>query len=92
MSDSVTPWTVAHEASLSQDSPGKSTGVDFHALLQGICLRPGKEPMSPAAPAMQVNSLPLSHQGSCLKAHYFPVSQLLCQKGLEKKSESDNSL
>ena len=32
----VTPWTVAHQAPLSmEDSPGKNTGVDCHAL-QGI--------------------------------------------------------
>ena len=30
----VTPWTVAHQAPLSMDSPGKDTGVVFHFLLQ----------------------------------------------------------
>ena len=34
----VTPWTVAHQAPLSMDSPGKNTGVGCHALLQGILL------------------------------------------------------
>ena len=33
----VTSWTVAHQAPLSMgNSPGKNTGVGFHALLQGI--------------------------------------------------------
>ena len=32
----VTLWTVAHQAPLSWDSPGKNTGVGCHALLQGI--------------------------------------------------------
>ena len=32
MSDSATPWTVAHQAPLSS-SPGKNTGVGCHALL-----------------------------------------------------------
>ena len=32
----VTLWTIAHQAPLSMDSPGKNTGVGFHALLQGI--------------------------------------------------------
>ena len=32
----VTLWTVAHQAPLSMDSPGKNTGVGYHALLQGI--------------------------------------------------------
>ena len=31
----VTPWTVTHQAPLSQDSPGKNTGVGCHFLLQG---------------------------------------------------------
>ena len=30
----VTPRTIAHQASLSMDSPGKNTGVDRHSLLQ----------------------------------------------------------
>ena len=29
-------WTVAHQAPLSRDSPGKDTGVGFCALLWGI--------------------------------------------------------
>ena len=34
---SATPWTIAHQAALSLGlSPGKGTGVDCHALLQGI--------------------------------------------------------
>ena len=32
----VTLWTVAHQALLSMDSPGKITGVGCRALLQGI--------------------------------------------------------
>ena len=31
-----TLWTVACQAPLSWDSPGKNTGVGYHALLQGI--------------------------------------------------------
>ena len=30
------PWTVARQASLSVESPGKNTGVGSHSLLQGI--------------------------------------------------------
>ena len=36
MSDFTTPWTVARQAPLSMNSPGKNTGVGCHALLQGI--------------------------------------------------------
>ena len=37
----ATLWTVACQASLSIGSPGKNTGVGFHALLQGIFLIQG---------------------------------------------------
>ena len=37
----VTPWTAACQASLSWDSPGKSTGDGCHFLLQGIFLTQG---------------------------------------------------
>ena len=37
----VTPWTVARQTPLSTDSPGKSTGVGCHFLLQGIFLTQG---------------------------------------------------
>ena len=40
----VTPWTVARQAPLSWDSPGKNTGVDCHTLLQGIFLTQGLNP------------------------------------------------
>ena len=30
----ATPWTAAHQAPLSRDFTGKSTGVDCHFLLQ----------------------------------------------------------
>ena len=33
-----TPWTVALQAPLSWDSPGRNTGVGCHALLQGVFL------------------------------------------------------
>ena len=34
----ATPWTVAHQAPLSMDSPDKNTGVGCHAHLQAITL------------------------------------------------------
>ena len=36
----ATPRTVARQAPLSADSPGKNTGVGCHALLQGASSRP----------------------------------------------------
>ena len=37
----VVSWTVAHQAPLSMDSPGKNTGVGCHFLLQGVFLTQG---------------------------------------------------
>ena len=41
VSDSVIPWTVAHQAPLSMDSPGKNIGVSSHFLLQDNFLTQG---------------------------------------------------
>ena len=57
----VTPCTIACLSPLSMDSPGKNTGVGCHFLSSGDLLDPGIERMSPM---LQVDSLPLSHQGS----------------------------
>ena len=38
------PWTVAHQALLSMDFPGKNTGVGCHCLLQGIFPTQGSNP------------------------------------------------
>ena len=40
----ATLWTVARQALLSIDSPGKNTGVGCHCLLQGIFLTQGVNP------------------------------------------------
>ena len=40
----ATPWTVARQAPLSVDFPGKNTGVGFHFLLQGILPTQGWNP------------------------------------------------
>ena len=51
-------------SSVHGNSPGKNAGVGYHALLHGNLPDPGIEPMSPAAPALQADSLPQSHRGS----------------------------
>ena len=58
-----TPWTVAHQAPLSRDFPGKNTGVGCHFLLQGIFITQGLNPHLLRLLHWQVDSLPLSHQG-----------------------------
>ena len=58
---------------------GKNTGAGCHFLLQGDFSNPGIEPMSPASPVLQADSLPLSHQGSLIhhmtqQPHYWAYS------------------
>ena len=43
MSDSMTLWTVAHQLICAWDFPGKNTGEDCHALLQGLFLTQGSK-------------------------------------------------
>ena len=45
----VTPWTAAHQAPPSMDSPGKSTGVRCHCLLREL-------PCDPAIPLLGIYS------------------------------------
>ena len=40
-------WTVAHQALLSMDPPGKNIGMGCHALLQGIFPTQGSNPGLP---------------------------------------------
>ena len=62
----VTPWTIAHQAPLSMEFSRQEywSGLPFPAV--GDLLDPGIKTMSLASPALQADSLPLSHQGSPL--------------------------
>ena len=63
MSDSVWPYGLQITRLICpQNSPSKSTGVGCHALLQGIF--PTGSGIEHESPALQADSLPLSHQGS----------------------------
>ena len=80
MSNSATPWTVAHQAPLSIDSPGKNIGVGCHLLLQGIFLTWGLN--SCLLLGWQADSLPLSHLGSPRDNLYaIKVTILKCKNG-----------
>ena len=62
MSDSfVTPWTVACQALLPWDFPGKNTGVGSYFLLQVLFPTQG---LNSHLLHWQVGSLQLSHLGS----------------------------
>ena len=54
--------------------PDKNTGVGCHFLLQRIFPKSGIEPMSSVSPALQTDSLLLSHHGSPEKAMVFAQS------------------
>ena len=60
----ATPWSVAHQASLSMGFFRQEHWNGLRYPLPGDLPNPGIEPASLAAPALQEDSLPLSHQGS----------------------------
>ena len=62
LSDSfATGWTIDLQVPLCMGNPGNKTGVGSHFLLPGIFLTQG---LNPHLLICQVDSLPLSHQGS----------------------------
>ena len=64
MSDSVTLWAVAHQAPPSMGFYKQEDWSGLPFPTPGDLPDPGFEPVSPASPPLQVDSLPLSHQGS----------------------------
>ena len=60
----MTPWTVAHKAPLSMEFSRQEYWSGLPFPTPGNLPDPGTELMSPLSPALQVDSLPLSHQGS----------------------------
>ena len=61
----ATPLTVQPTRFLCPwDSPGKNTGVNCHAFLQGIFPTQGSNPRLSCLLHKQADSVPLSHQGS----------------------------
>ena len=59
----VTLWTVAHQAPLSMRLSSKNTGVDCHALFQGIFPTQGLNLRLLCLLHWQSDSLPLVHLG-----------------------------
>ena len=60
----VTPWTVAHQAPLSVGFSRQEYRKGLPFPSSGDLPDVGMEPIYPVSPASQVESLPLSHQGS----------------------------
>ena len=59
----MTPWTVTHQSPLSMGFSRQEYWRGLPCLLPGDLPNPGIEPTSLASPALQANSLPLSHGG-----------------------------
>ena len=57
-------WTVARQAPLSMGFSRQEYWNGLPRPPPGDLPDPGIEPTSPVAPALQADSLPLSHQGS----------------------------
>ena len=71
-SDSLRPHGLEPTRLLySWNFPGKNTGVGCHFPLQGIFLTQGSKVESPAPPALQADSLPLSHRRSPSDANHW---------------------
>ena len=74
--DCSPPWLLC-----PWDSPGKNTGVGYHALLQGIFLTQESNPHLLHLLHWQVDSLPLAMPGKphkiCIIYIYFPVENCL---------------
>ena len=64
VSDSATPWTVAHQLLCPWNFPGKNTGVGCHFLLQGSSLTQGSKPGLLSLLHWKVDSLPLAPPGN----------------------------
>ena len=62
----VTPWTAAHQASLSMEVFRQEYLSGLPCPPPGGLPNPGIEPMSPAAPILQADSFLLSHYLSFL--------------------------
>ena len=63
MSNSVTPWTVAHQASLSMDFSRQEYWSGLSFPFPGDLPNPG---IKPGSPTLQKDSLPPELQGSSL--------------------------
>ena len=64
VSNSVTPWAVGHQASLSMGFSGQEYWSRLLCLPPGVLPDPG---IKPTTPTLQADSLLLSHQGRPLK-------------------------
>ena len=72
----ATPWTVAHQVLLSMGFSRQEYWSGLPCPLPGALPDPGIELVSPVAPALQADSLLLSHPG-CPKINRLGVENYL---------------
>ena len=60
----MTPWTIAHQAPVSMEFSGKECWSVLPCPSPVDLPDPGIKPASLVSPELQVDSLPLCHQGS----------------------------
>ena len=85
MSDSATPWTIAHQPPLSLRFSSQEYWSGLPCLPLGDLLDSGIEPVSPATPALQEDSLLLSHWGSPTSKHLRVKTSFCTHLSLERK-------
>ena len=79
----ATPWTVAHQAPLFMEFPGKSTVVGHHFLLQGIFLTQGSNlrllhGKADSLPLSQLRSTRVYHKSSLRRSCWWQqITQLV---------------
>ena len=69
----ATPWTVAHQAPLSVGFPRQEYWSGYPCPLPGDVPDPGIELTVPEAPALQADSLQLSHWGTPQHVYRGPI-------------------
>ena len=72
----ATLWTVACQAPLSMGFSRQEYWSRLPRPPPGDLPNPGMEPTSPESPALQVDSLPLCHQGSLSFYGYILIFQV----------------
>ena len=89
----VTPWTVACQAPLSMGFPRQEYWNELPCPPSGDLPDPGIELPSPVAPALQVDSLLLSHWGSPLVSHLSnPCPLVQWKRGISSTEPPGKSL
>ena len=77
-------WTVAHQVPLSIEFSRQENWSGLPCLPPGDLSHPGIKPTSPVTPALQADSLLLSHQGSLFTGLYYHISRIKLMNAQDK--------